>query len=114
MTSNVQQYFDELTEDRKQQITVIHDLILQLYPKAIVDMQYKMPTYKAAEGWVALASQKYYISVYTCGAHHLENFKIKQPKIKTGKGCINFKPGREMPIDDLTEVIRHAMDYPKG
>ncbi len=70
-----------------------------------------MPTYEAGEGWVAAANQKNCISLYTCSAEHLESFKRKHPKIKTGKGCINFKDSDDIPINDLIPVIKSAMEF---
>jgi len=48
-------------------------------------MKYKMPTYQVGDGWVAIANQKNYISLYTCGYHHIVGFKNNNPGIKTGK-----------------------------
>lgn len=76
--------------------------------------KYRMPTYQYGEGWVAIANQKNYISLYTCGYHHIESFKQKHPGIKTGKGCINFKDKDSLPIQDLKAVVRHAINHPKG
>jgi uncharacterized protein YdhG (YjbR/CyaY superfamily) len=106
-------YFDNVPAERKSMVETIHQLILELYPDAVVDMKYKMPTYQVGSGWVALANQKHYVSLYTCGAHHLAAFKQQHPKIKTGKGCINFKPSAPLPLQDLQSVIRHAIDHPK-
>lgn len=88
-------------------------MILDLYPDAVVDMSYNMPTYRVGGGWIALANQKNYISVYTCGSHHIEAFKLKYPKIMTGKGCINFRDSDDIPSSDLREVMRHALEHPK-
>jgi hypothetical protein len=90
----------------------LHDLIIGLYPGALVDMQYKMPTYHHGEGWVALANQKHYVSLYTCGAYHLARFKEQHPDIRTGKGCINFKVSDKLPLPGLKQVIQHAMEHP--
>lgn len=75
-------------------------------------MKFRMPTYTVGAGWVALANQKNYISLYTCGYHHIEGFKVKHPEIKTGKGCINFRDKDELPINDICEVIQHAVQNP--
>lgn len=91
----------------------IHDLILRLYPDASVDMSYKMPTFSFGDGWVALANQKNYISLYTCSASHLEPYKRKYPQQKTGKGCINFRERDEIHLDALESVIVHAIESPK-
>ena len=113
MNQEVRQYLQAVPEERKARVNEIHSLILQLYPKALVDMKYKMPTYWVGEGWVALANQKQYISLYTCGAHHIEQFKAKHPNIKTGKGCINFRDTDAIPISDIRKVVRHAIVHPK-
>lgn len=114
LPTDVQDYFDALPEDRRAPVMALHELILQLYPEADVDMAYKMPTYKAKGGWVALANQKQYVSLYTCGAAHLVAFKAQYPKIKTGKGCINFKPSAQLPLEAIAQVVQHAIEHPKG
>jgi hypothetical protein len=69
-------------------------------------MTYKMPTYKVRSVWVPLANQKHYVSLYTCGAEHLAEFKARYPQIKTGKGCINFKMNDTIPLAALKKVVR--------
>ncbi len=113
MNTEVEDYIKAVTTDRNERFNAIHSLILRLYPQAIVDMKYKMPTYTVGDGWVALGNQKNYISLYTCGYHHIESFKINNPAIKTGKGCINFKDSDDLPIRDIRRVIKHAIEHPK-
>ena len=113
MQKEVQDYIDSIPKNRIDRFMSIHELIVRVFPDAILDMSYKMPTYKAGNGWVALANQKNYISLYTCGASHLESYKRKHPQQKTGKGCINFKERDEVFLDDLETVIMHAIESPK-
>ncbi len=113
MDEAVKIYFDSIPEERKGLVMKLHELIIGLYPDAEVDMSYKMPTYKARDSWVCVANQKSYVSLYTCGAPHIAEFKEKYPNIKTGKGCINFKPGDPLPVAALKKVVRHAILYPK-
>jgi uncharacterized protein YdhG (YjbR/CyaY superfamily) len=113
MNKEVQNYFASVPDERKEILAKLHALIIGLYPNADVDMSYKMPTYKVKKGWVALANQKQYVSLYTCGAHHIAGFKQKYPAIKTGKGCINFKTNDPIPVAELKKVIRHAVQNPK-
>jgi uncharacterized protein YdhG (YjbR/CyaY superfamily) len=110
---DVEKYIKNVPPERRERINKLHTLILQLYPDAKVDMQYRMPTYRDGDGWVAIANQKNYISLYTCGYHHIEPFKARHPSIKTGKGCINFRDIDDMPIKDIEKVVRHAMEHPK-
>ena len=107
-------YLASLPEDRKAVLMALHELVLATIPVAVVDMRYRMPTYHAGEGWVALANQKRYVSLYTCGANHLLSFRDKHPEINTGKGCIRLNPARPLPLEDLADVIRHAISHPKG
>lgn len=107
----VQRYFDAVPEQRKALVRKLHGLIVDMYPDARVDMSYRMPTYKAKGGWVAVANQKAYVSLYTCGAHHIAAFKEKYPGIRTGKGCINLKVGDRVSSAELRKVIRHAIEH---
>lgn len=113
MNTQVKEYISRVPEERSEKFQTLHSLIISAYPDAVVDMTYKMPTYKVGEGWVALANQKNYISLYTCGYHHIETFKKNHPKIKTGKGCINFRDKDPLPVEDIEQVVRHAIDHPK-
>lgn len=114
MDQAVKTYLECVPEERKELIDALHNLITDLYPKIDIDMKYKMPTYHVGDGWVAIANQKNYVSLYTCGYHHIASFKEKHPKIKTGKGCINFKVSDPLPLSDLKHVVRHAIEHPKG
>lgn len=113
MNTLIRDYMDAAPAVRREMLGVLNKTILELFPEVQVDMKYKMPTYSHEEGWVAVANQKNYVSLYTCGYHHIKDFKEKHPKIKTGKGCINFRESDSIPIDDLKAVIHHAILHPK-
>lgn len=112
--SIIAEYTAELSKERQDLVTLLHAQIMGLYPNAIVSMKYKMPTYEVADGWVAIANQKNYVSLYTCSATHVQPFKLRHPEIKAGKGCINFKTTDTLPIDDIRSVISHAIENPKA
>ena len=114
MNEDVRQYFDVVPDSRKPHVDALHAAIMDCFPKATVDMKYKMPTYSYGEGWVAIANQKNYVSLYTCSAEHLAQFKKDYPNYKTGKGCINFRQKDEIPGEAVKAVIRHAILHPKG
>ena len=105
------EYMREIPAERKDRFRSIVEAVRSIYPDADASMKYKMPTFTNDQGWVAVANQKNYISLYTCSAQHLESFKEKHPRIKTGKGCINFRDKDDIPIDDLLPVIRSAMEF---
>ena len=103
-------YLEKIPEYRKERFTKLLNLVTGLYPDAKPSMKYKMPTFSMGDGWVALANQKSYISLYTCSAEHLKEFKKKYPKVKTGKGCVNIKDKDDFPLRDLASVISSAME----
>ena len=113
MNTEVVEYIQSVPGERIERFNTLHFLIIKLYPEVVVDMSYKMPTYRFSDGWVALANQKNFISLYTCGYHHIESFKENNPQIRTGKGCINFKDKDDLPIKDIERVIRHSFEHPK-
>ena len=111
---DIEAYMNSIPAQRLERFLSIHRLIVKLYPEASVDMSYRMPTYRVGEGWVALANQKNYISLYTCSESHLQPYKQKHPEQKTGKGCINFRARDAIHYDDLEAVIQHAIEQPKA
>ena len=114
MDASIQDYFDRVPEARREKVDRLHSLILKCFPEATVDMRYKMPTYTYGDGWVAIANQKSYVSLYTCSAEHLKEFRNAHPGIKTGKGCINFRMKDEIPDAAVQQVVEHAMLHPIG
>jgi uncharacterized protein YdhG (YjbR/CyaY superfamily) len=113
MDSRVKEYFSVAPDSRLSKLNALHKIIVSSFPDIHLDMKYKMPTYQLGDGWVAIANQKNYVSLYTCGYHHIEKFKQKNPEIKTGKGCINFRDKDKIPLQDVRQVIQHAIKHPK-
>jgi len=113
MDKEVQSYVDAVPEERKPLFDKLRALIVGLYPNAEVVMSYRIPTYRAKSGWVALANQKHYVSLYTNSERHIAEFRAQYPAIKTGKACINFKETDPVPAAALKKVIRHAIEHPE-
>jgi uncharacterized protein YdhG (YjbR/CyaY superfamily) len=114
MDQRVLQYIDSVPKSRRAHIDTLHGLVLKCFPDVDVTMKYRMPTYSLGRGWVAIANQKNYVSLYTCSATHLAVFRPKHRSIKTGKGCINFREKDVIPVDDVIGVITHAITEPKA
>lgn len=109
MDDEVAAYFDAVPGARQERLLALHELIRKAHPSAALDLSYRMPTYKAANGWVAIANQKSYVSLYTCSASHIAAFKARHPGIRTGTGCINFRDKDPLPLRDIAAVVRRAM-----
>ncbi len=110
LTPDVQQYIEGVPAETRPHFDQLHNLILQLYPEAKVVISYQIPTYKAKNGWVALGYWKGGASVYTNNPAFIEEFKRKNPRFKTGKASINLINGQPLPLEDLEQVIRLAVE----
>lgn len=107
----LQAYLDALPSARAERFASIRDLIRQLYPDAVESMRYRMPTFEYRGGWISLANRKHYISVYTCMGEHIAEFRARHPAIGAGTGCLNFRDRDEIPLGDLAQVIRNALEF---
>lgn len=107
-------YLAAVPKHRRQRLDSIRQLVRELYPGAIESMRYKMPTFEHERGWISIANQKQYISLYTCMADHIAGFKTLHPHIKTGRGCINFRDRHEISLHDLKPVIISALEFKRG
>lgn len=103
-------YLATVPEHRKERFRKLLSLIASLYPNAKTSMKYRMPTFSNGDGWVAVANQKSYISLYTCSAEHLVEFKQRYPAVRTGKGCVNIQDRDDFPLRELASVISSAME----
>ncbi len=100
--------------ERSEMFRELFELIASFDDAVEVTMLYKMPTFQLRDGWVALANQKSYISLYTCDRRHIESYCTKHPEVKAGKGCLNFRNGDSLYKADLLEVVASALHNPKG
>ncbi len=98
------EYYKALSPERAKRLRQIQRLIKQEFPKANVSMKYKMPTFETSEkNWLAMASQKSYVSVYTCSKEKIAPFvrweaagslhfvtgslSVVRPGVRTGRGA---------------------------
>ena len=71
----VDQYMEELPEDRRAALSIIRALIRKAAPDAAESMQYGMPTYELNGPLFAFASQKHYMSLYVTDTDLLDEFR---------------------------------------
>ncbi|PIB37095.1 hypothetical protein BFP72_17625 [Reichenbachiella sp. 5M10] len=124
--STVQQYLDELPDDRRLQISQIRELILSHLPNGYVEtmnwgmISYEIPldiypdTYnKKPLLYAALASQKRHMAVYLSGVYcdkrlkqKFENdYQASGKKLDMGKSCVRFTKIENLPLDVIGEAI---------
>jgi len=99
----IDQYFNNMPEDRRLKAQSVHKLILELFPQSKVNLKYKMPTYEAEKGWQAIWS------VYTCSLEKISAYLASNPQVKHGVDCINFRKKDDVDLKAMKKVILQAM-----
>ena len=124
--NSVEQYLNELPEDRKESLSIVREAIVKNLPTGYVEvMNWGMITYEVPletfpdtyNGkplmYVALASQKNHMSVYLMGCYmspeirkKFENaYKQSGKKFDAGKSCIRFKKEADLPLELIGKTI---------
>jgi hypothetical protein len=119
---SVQEYLDELPDDRQEIVTALRNTIVKNLPKGFEEtMQYGMISYvvphklypagyhtnpKDALPFMSLASQKNHIALYHMAVYQgpLHDWfvnewkKATDKKLDMGKSCIRFKKPEDVPV----------------
>ena len=124
--ATVDEYLDELSPDRREAIETVRRVILEKLPDGYEEMMqygmigYAIPlerypvTYNGQPlGYVALASQKNYMSVYLMNIYgdpeaekwFTESYKASGKKLDMGKSCVRFKTLDDLPLDLIGEAV---------
>lgn len=67
---------------------------------------YKMPTYKGHNFYIAFAAQKNYFSFYTDEVRVLEIFKAEMPSTSLGKSCARIKYKERDAVNVMMHIIK--------
>ena len=129
MTSDaktIEEYINSLPEERKHTVTQLRTLILKHLPKGYEEgMLYGMICYyipladypdtynKQPLAYIALASQKHYLSLYVMGVYGQPDaeawlkgsFTKAGKKLDMGKSCIRFKKLDDLPLDVIAQIV---------
>jgi hypothetical protein len=125
----VEEYLAELPEDRRATVSAVRDVLLANIPDGYVEgMQWAMITYSVPLevsgrtyngqplGYVSLASQKNYVSLYLMGVYgereqeFRAEFEATGRKLDMGKSCVRFKRADDLPLDLIgREVARQSV-----
>ncbi|HEX2081808.1 MAG TPA: DUF1801 domain-containing protein [Longimicrobium sp.] len=124
--ATVEQYLDELPEDRRSVISAVRDVILRNLPDGYREMMssgmigYGIPledypsTYNGQPlGYAGLAAQKNYNALYLLGVYMdpqqeawlREEFRRAGKKMDMGKSCLRFKKLDDLPLDAIGRLI---------
>jgi hypothetical protein len=103
---SVDDYIGALPPDRLDRVTRLRSLIHEIAPDVVERIEWKMPVLARGERWVAIASQKSYISVYLNNNAVAAAVVASDPLLKGGKACVNIPDRAELPIAALGTAIR--------
>jgi uncharacterized protein YdhG (YjbR/CyaY superfamily) len=122
----VEQYINELPEDRKQEIKAVRKVILENLPEGYEEgMNWGMITYQVPLAtypdtynkkplmYAALASQKNHMAVYLSGIYSSETkrevfeseYKATGKRYDVGKSCVRFRNLDDLPLTLIGETI---------
>jgi hypothetical protein len=118
-TLSYEQFLDNLPPERRGDVERVWQVVRESVPDGYrEEVTAKFLTFKAAGEWyVALASQKNYLSLHLTPIYVYPELRVKLDaggkKLKCGKGCINFKRAEELPLEAIGEIIgaNSAADY---
>ena len=124
--ATVQEYLDELPEDRRAVVSAVRDVILQNLPDGYREclsfgmIGYVLPlerypdTYNGQPlSYAGLAAQKNYYALYlTCAYMDPEKeawfrgaFQKAGKKLDMGKSCVRFKKLQDLPLDVIGQAV---------
>jgi uncharacterized protein YdhG (YjbR/CyaY superfamily) len=130
-TTSIEEYLEEIPEERKIAFTKLRETILKNIPKGFVEqMSYGMIGYvvppsiypngyhcdpKLPLPFISIASQKNFLALYHMGIYakpELLNWfvseypKHSKQKLDMGKSCIRFKKIDQIPFDLIAELVQ--------
>ncbi len=104
-------YLATLPDDRRQSVAQVWQVVRDHIPAGYVEqVGPKFLQFAAGEeGYVALANQKNYVSLYLLPVYVDPSLKQKldgiDKKLKVGKSCVNFNRADDLPLDIIGEIV---------
>jgi len=125
--NSVEQYLEELTEERRSALIIVRKVILDNLAEKYVEIMrrgmitYEIPlkirpdTYNGEPlMYVALASQKQHMAIYLMSLYSdketkekmVSQWKARGTRLNMGKSCIRFTKIEKLELDLIAEAIR--------
>lgn len=107
--TEVQEYFEALPTERREQLGALRSHIRHLWPDAVEDFSHRMPTYRIqGKPAFAIASQKNGDVLHVIAADLLAPFKHEMMQHDCGQACIRFRSLTPEITDLLDRVIKYV------
>jgi uncharacterized protein YdhG (YjbR/CyaY superfamily) len=105
----VDAYLATLSPERQARVAAVRDLVHRVAPGVVERIDWKMPVFAIGDRWVAVASQKSYISVYLGTSGDVASVLASDPLLKGGKACVNIPDRADLPLAALEPAIRDVL-----
>lgn len=123
---SVEEYLDELPEERREALQAVRDTILKNLPEGyeevinwgMITYQVPLETYPDTYNgkplmYAALGNQKNHMSLYLTGVYmdeqrrndFVSEYKETGKRMDMGKSCVRFKKLADLPLDLIGETI---------
>jgi hypothetical protein len=109
MNAAVDAYIAAVPPLRAERLAALRALIHEIDPDIVEGIDWKMPVFYRGDRWIAVASQKSYISVYLRCEGGAAAVVATDSKLKGGKGCVNISDRADVPLAALAPVIRESL-----
>lgn len=105
----IQEYFEQMPEERREILGALRGHLKRVWPEAIEDLAYGMPTYHI-DGRPAfgLANQKHFMALHVLPYDLLEPFKNDLKAHDCGKSCIRFRRMDDVTYELLDRIIKYV------
>jgi uncharacterized protein YdhG (YjbR/CyaY superfamily) len=110
MNEAVTEYIGRVTDERRELLLKVRDLILGIYPDIREEISYGILKYSySRDEWVFASYFKRGVTVHVGYKGDLQGFKARHPGFKTGRACVNLSGKQDIPWQDLEALIRSAV-----
>lgn len=108
-TVQVDNYINNLPEEKSVVLTKIREMIKEMYPNVEESFGYQMPSFKEKKVFVYYAAFSKHIGIYPPLNNEFLFEKTKQ--YRNEKGNLRFKLSEEIPYDLIKEVVIELYKY---
>ena len=108
----MREYVEAIAPEQRPLFDRLHRLVLEVHPEAAVVLSYKMPTYKAGQRRMFLATWAHGVSIYGWDQARDGGFVARHPHLKTSTGTLRLRPADAAGIgdDEFRDLFRTALD----
>ncbi len=103
----VEQYLAALPVESRAALEALRAIIRAAAPEATETISYRMPSFEYdGRSLVAYGAFKHHCSLFPMSTRVIERYAKELEPFRSGKGTIRFEPGRPLPADLVTRLVK--------